>query len=213
MGLLRYCHPLFENANVMKCETGQRFGEVVEATVDLLVAQCHRLYGAPPLGTLIRSGDGTPVYSIVSGIATSSLDPTRRAVARGAGAESEAEIHREHPQIERLLRTDVTLSVVGHVRDQEIYHYFGPLPPRVHTFVYICTPEEVRRFTRSLDFIASLTNRQNFSSDDVLAATLREAAGSYENPREFIVRAGRSLASLLGNDTIRLSGILRRLPL
>ncbi len=211
--LLQRGRPLPDNASVTQHATAQRFGEVVEATVERLVAQCHRLYEAPPLGAFVRAGDATPVYAVVSGVATSSLDPTRRAVARGADAESEAEVHRENPQLERLLRTDVTLSVVGHTEGGEVQHYLPPLPPRVHTFVYVCPPEEVRRFTQRLDFVASLAGGRDSSTDDVLAAALREAAGAYDDPHGFLVRAGRAVALLLGSDTIRLSGILRRLPL
>ena len=68
-----------------------RFGEVVEASVERLIGQCHQLYEAPPLGALVRAGDG--VFGVVSGIATSALDPSRRVIARGHDAASEAEVY------------------------------------------------------------------------------------------------------------------------
>ena len=193
--------------------SAHRFGEVVEATLDRLVAQCHRLYDAPPLGALVRAGDEGPVYAVVSGVATAGLDPTRRAVARGADAESEAEVYREHPQLERLLRTDVTLLVMGHAQGGELRHYLPPAPPRVHAFAYICTEEEVRRFTVSPDFVVPLAASREATADDVLAAALRQAALAYDRPQEFLVRAGRAVASVLSGDTARLTAVLRRLPL
>jgi len=193
--------------------TAQRFGEVVEASVERLVAQCHRLYGAPLLGTLVRTDGGSVIYAVVAGVATASLDPTRPVVARGANAESEAEVLREHPQLERLLRTTVTLSVVGHAKDGEVHQYLPPLPPHIHAFVYVCTPEEVREFNQRQDFVALLAEARTPSADDVMAAVLRQAAVAYDQPREFLVRAGREVASLLGQDTPRLTALLRRLPL
>jgi len=191
-----------------------RFGEVVEASIERLVGQCHLLYKAPPLGALVRAGDaGDAAYSIVAGVATSSLDPTRRVIARGANADSEAAVYREHPQLERLLRTEVALAVVGHTQDGEVRQYLPPLPPHIHTFLYACSPQEVRAFTEELDFVGHLARRMEPAADDVLAAALRHAATAYEQPEAFLARAGRTVALHMGADTARLTGLLRRLPL
>ena len=134
-------------------DAATRFGEVVEASVQTLIGQCHRLYVAPPLGTLVRAGDD--VYGVVSGIVTSALDPTRRVIARGADAATESEVYAAHPQLERLLRTDVTIAVVGHRpppddaprrNDGPFAQYLPPLPPRIHTFLYACSAAEARAF-------------------------------------------------------------------
>ena len=204
----------------MQNGSAQKFGEVVEASIDQLIGQCHRLYEAPPLGTLVRAGDS--VYGVVSGITTTALDPTRRVIARGGDAPSEAHVYAEHPQLERLLRTDVTVSVVGH-RDSglggsgELRQYLPSLPPHIHTFLHRCPPNEVREFFAGesgarLDFVTTLAGGGPMA-DDVLAAALREAAGCFEAPRTFLVQASRAVASLLAGDTGRVNAILRRLPL
>ena len=186
-----------------------RFGEVVEASLDRLIGQCHRLYDAPPLGTLVRAGD---VYAVVEGVATTALDPARRVIARGADAASEAEVYREHPQLEKLLRTDVTLAVVGHRESGELRQFLPPLPPRIHTFLHVCPPEEVRAFMERLDFFPLLVRHGQPSADDVLAAVLRQAATAFGSPQSFLVAGGRAAAVLLANDTARLQALLRRLP-
>ncbi len=195
-------------------DTAARFGEIVEASIETIVGQCHRLYEAPPLGALIRAGDGADAtHSIVAGVATSTLDPTRRVIARGADADSEAAVYREHPQLERLLRTEVTLAVVGHTQEGEVRQYLPPLPPHIHTFLFACTPQEVRAFTEELDFVGHLARRIEPAADDVLAAALRYASAAYERPADFLARAGRAAALHLGADTARLTALLRRLPL
>ena len=195
-------------------QVAQRFGEVVEASVERLVGQCHRLYEAPPLGALVRAGDAQhAIYAVVTGVATASLDPTRRVIARGADLESDAEVYREHPQLERLLRTDVSLAVVGHADDEALRHYLPPLPPRIHTSLHACASGETRDFTARLDFLGLLAGRSEPASDDVLAAALRHAASAYERPTDFLHEAGRAVATMLGADTARVAAVLRRLPL
>ena len=192
---------------------GGRFGEVVEAAIDRVVVQAHRLYGAPPLGALVRLG-GAPgaVYAVVAGVETASLDPTRRAIARGAEAASEEEIYREHPQIELLLRTDATLVTVGFDDGGALRHYLPPLPPRIHAFAYLCAPEEVRGFAASLDFVGLLAARRDPTSDDVLAAVLRQAAMCFDDRRDFLVRASRAAAAHAAGDAARVAAIVRRMP-
>lgn len=207
-----------DNWTMMPHETATRFGEVVEASIERLVGQCHQLYDAPTLGSLVRTS--TPgleknivVYAVVTGVATSSLDPSRRIIARGTDSESESDIQQEYPHIEALMRTDTTLTVVGHSIDHFCYQYLPPTPPRIHSFLYKCAAEEVRWFTTDLDFLAILANSEALSKDEVVAATVRCAATAYDRPDDFLARASRTLASLLGRDTFHLASILRRLPL
>jgi hypothetical protein len=202
-----------DNAPVTTPTTAKRFGEVVEASVERLEAQCHQLYEAPPLGALVHAGETDPIYCVVAGVATASLDPTRRVVARGADVESEAQVYQEHPQLERLLRTSVTLIVIGHEEGTELHQYLPPLPPRIHTFLYTCSPEEVRRFTQQTGFLSLLAGPPTPTGDEVLAAYIRQAAPAHERPHDFLIQASRAVASLLGSDTSRLNAILRRLPL
>ena len=52
-----------------------RLGEVVEASVAHLVAQCHRLGEPPPLGSLVRTSDGgLDLYGVVYDSSTGSID-------------------------------------------------------------------------------------------------------------------------------------------
>ena len=193
-----------------------RFGEVVEASIEELVGQCYNLYEAPPLGMLVRAGEA--VYGIVRGIATTALDPTRRVIARGADLTTEAEIYAAHPQLEKLLRTDVTVAVVGHREKSGALHQYLPAqPPRIHTFLYSCTPDEVRSFFASdaqpwLDFVHLLVGEDGVT-DDVLAASLRQASTAFDDQRAFLIDASRAVAVALAGDTSRVNAIVRRLPL
>ncbi|MBM3940186.1 MAG: hypothetical protein FJ318_04725 [SAR202 cluster bacterium] len=190
--------------------TTSRIGEVTQASIERLTAQCHALYGAPPLGTLVRAGN---VYAVVSGVTTQPLDPTRPVIARGAGAADEAEIYRENPQLEQLLRTDVSLTVVAHAEGDAVRAYLPALPPRIHTFVHVCSPGEVRAVFAAPEFLRTLLQSREPWADDVAAATLRQAARAHDEPRAFLQRVARVVGVALAGDTARLAAILRRLPL
>lgn len=194
-----------------------RFGEVIEASVERLVGECYRLYGTPTLGSLVIAGDD--IFAVVEGISTSGLDPTRRIIARGMHVQSEAEIYQENPQITRLLRTEVTLGVIGHRIGGETVQYLPPSPPGIHTFLRRCNEVETQEFFAGPDgglrlgFLSSMLHSTNPIGDEVIAAVLREAAEFSPLPNEFLRGAGRKLAGLLANDTVRLSAIIERLPL
>ena len=188
-----------------------KFGEVVEASVDRVVGQCHTLYGAPPLGTLVRVG--ASLFAVVDGVSTAALDPGRRVIARGAELASESDVYAENPQLERLLRTDVTLTVVGHEEGGRFFQHLPPLPPRIHTFLYACSGAEVRVFMDRSDWTALVLASALPTADDVLAAALREAAPEFDDSRAFLVQACRAIASQLPTDAARLAAIMRRLPI
>jgi len=186
-------------------------GEVVEAATTEFVAQCHELYGSPPLGALVKTGGEDTVYGVVAEMATRSLDPGRRPVAMGAGEADVEAIYSRNPQLGRLLSTEFRTVVVGHMADGRLNRYVAPLPPKIHDMVYPCDAEETREFSGSLHSLPLLLSAQVGSPDDVAAAFLRGASRSHADPRAFLVGAGRELASLLGGDLQRLNGILRRL--
>ena len=204
-----------------------RIGEVVESASHRFTAQCYRLYQAPPLGAFVRTGstatagfgqisdaDGSSIYAVVNGVSTQALDPGRPIIARGEEQDSEEGVYRDNPQLARLLCTRFEALVVGH-RDGTAYNQRLPaFPPRIHAFVYVCNPEEVNRFTDSLDFIYLLVNSAPAGrgvADEVVAACLRQASGHREDSRGFLVAAGKALAVQLAGDLPRLNSMLRKL--
>lgn len=191
-----------------------KIGEVIESGSDRFVAECYELHTPPPLGSLVRTTDGqVEIYGVVCNASTESIDPGRRPLARGREESEEENIYRQHPQLSRLLRTTFDTLVIGHGQGDALHHYLPPRPPRVHSFVYLCEGDEVRRFTRSLDFLAILLGARAGSVDEVVSACLRQAAGAHDDERAFLVRVGKELAVLLGGELNRLNAILRRIKL
>ena len=187
----------------------QRVGEVVEATSTSFVAQCYRLYDTPPLGSLVRSGT-PPLYAVVFLVTTGPLDAGRPVLARGEAAASEDEVFRENPQLERLLTSRFDALIVGHRVGEDVRHFLPPLPPRVHSFVFMCCAADVARFTSRLDLLHLLLNSGVPAADEVVGACLRQAAAAHADQGEFLLAAGKALAGELAGDLPRLQAILRR---
>jgi hypothetical protein len=194
-------------------ELADRVGEVIEASTTDFVAQCYELYQSPPLGSLVKTRDQeVELYGIVYNATTTSLEPGRRPIARGKDEASEEEIYRSSPQLLKLLKSEFGVVVVGHRQGGKLYHYLPPNPARIHGFVYLCSLEEVREFSQSFDFLNILINTHlPVSMDELVAATLREMSQAYEDPRSFLVAAGKELAILLSGQFNQLKAILGRL--
>ncbi len=193
--------------------SGERVGEVIEASTTEFVAQCYELYCSPPLGSLVKTRDGeVELYGIVYYAATGSLEPGRRPIARGADAASEDEIYRSSPQLAKLLKSEFSALMVGHKEGGVLRHYLPPNPARIHAFVYGCPPEEVREFSASLAFLTVLVNAHlPVGTDELVAAALRWMGRTHEDPHRFLVAAGKELSLLLGGQLNQLKSILGRL--
>jgi len=194
-------------------ELTDRAGEVIEASTTDFVAQCYELYQSPPLGSLVKTRDEpVELYGIVYHATTGSLEPGRRPIARGKDEASEEDIYRSSPQLSKLLRSEFSALVVGHKQGDKLYHYLPPKPARIHGFVYLCGLEEVKEFSQSFAFLNILLSaRLQVSVEEIVAATLRQMGQAYDDPRPFLVAAGKELAVLLGGQFNQLKAILGRL--
>jgi len=191
----------------------QRVGEVIQASTTDFVAQCYELYQIPPLGSLVKTKDQQlELYGIVYNAATTSLEPGRRPIARGKDETTEEEIYRQSPQLLKLLKSEFGAVVVGHKQGDKLYHYLPPTPAKIHSFVYHCPPDEIKEFGQSFDFLNILINASlPVSTEELVAATLRQMSQAYEDRRTFLVAAGKELALRLSGDLSQLKAILGRI--
>jgi hypothetical protein len=186
-----------------------KIAEVIEASSAQFTAQSYELYALPPLGSLVRAGE---IYAVVCHAATSGIEPGRRPIARGKDEPSEDAIYQSSPQLTKLLRSEFTAVVVGHKSGDKIYQYLPPQPARIHSFAYLCQPDEIKEFSRTFGFLNILTNTAlPVPPEEVIAAALRQMAQAQDDSRAFLVAAGKELANLLSTDFIKLKNILGRL--
>jgi len=194
-------------------EAARRVGEVIESTTTGFVAECYELYQPPPLGSLVEVGEpGAEILAVVYHATTSSLEPGRRPIARGREETTEEAVYQASPQLEKLLRSEFSALVVGHARGSALRQYLPERPARIHSFVCRCSPERVREFSNALGFLSLLLDTATpVSSEELVAATLRQMSECHEDSRGFLVAAGKELAALLSADSARLRAILGRM--
>jgi hypothetical protein len=190
-----------------------RVGEVIEASTTNFMAQCYQLYQSPPLGNLVKSTDeSVELYGIVYNATTASLEPGRRPIARGKDEADEEAIYRSSPQLLKLLRSEFSALIVGYRQGDKLFHYLPPKPARIHSFVYLCSLDEVREFGQSFDFLNILVNAHlPVSVEELVAASLRQMSQVYEDPHAFLVAAGKELAMLLSGQFNQLKSILGKI--
>ena len=190
-------------------EAEPKIAEVIEASTAEFTAQCYELYELPSLGALVKTGD---IYGIVCHAETAGMEPGRKPIARGRDEESEEAVYESSPQLLKLLRSEFSAAVVGYRVEDKIYQYLPPQPARIHGFVYLCQPEDVRDFSTNFDFLNILINASLPSpTEELIAAALRQMSLVQEDSHAFLVAGGKELASLLSSDFIKLKNILGRL--
>jgi hypothetical protein len=199
-----------------------KIGEVIEACTTDFVAQCYELYESPSLGCLVKTrGDVVPgqvgtedqIYGVVYKILTTGMEPGRRPIARGKEELNEDEIYRSSPQLFKLLKSEFNVLVVGFRTGDKVFQYLPPRPARIHGFVHLCVPEEVKHFSRSFDFLnILLKSRVDIAIEELVGASLREISKVHgPDKHAFIVSAGKELATLLSRDYPQLKAILKGL--
>jgi hypothetical protein len=152
------------------------------------------------------------LYGIVHNATTTSFEPGRRPIARGKDETSEEAVYQASPQLLKLLRSEFGALVVGHRQDDKLHHYLPPKPARIHSFVYLCPPEEIKEFSQSFDFLnILLTTRLPVSPEELIAACLRQMSQVYDDRHAFLVAAGKELAILLSGQFNQLKAILERI--
>lgn len=194
-------------------ELKDRAGEVIEAGTTEFLTQCYELYRSPSLGSLVKTVDESiEQYGIVYNATTASIEPGRRPIARGKDEAREEDIYNSSPQLLKLLRTEFNALVVGFREGEKIYHYLPPRPARIHSFVYLCQPEEIKEFSRSFDFLNILVGSSlPVSIEEIVAASLRQISLVQDEPHSYLVAAGKELAVLLGGEFNRLKSIISKI--
>lgn len=193
-------------------DKNRKIGEVVNADSAGFRVQCYELHEPPLLGSFLEYHEGTTtIWGVVLTAETSPIDSGRPVMALGAPEESEEELLRKHPELSILFRTDVQALVVGYRENGGVRQGLPPRPARIHGFVSLASPSQVREFTVDLTFIATLISTDVPHRDHALASCLRLASAAHETPRDFLVSAGREVARLLAADAPRLHLLLRQI--
>ncbi len=155
----------------------------------------------------VAAPDGSQIIGLIYDVAMEDDLFARQLIGADVGDEYIAD-----QRLNRQVPIEISVLVVGHIRDGKIYQYLPPQPPIALDRIVTCSREEIVRFTGEFTYFRTVLDAKEARSDELLAASLRasaEARGAMG--REFLVRAGRELSRLLAFDAVRLEGLLRRI--
>jgi hypothetical protein len=187
-----------------------RIGEIIATQSTHFVAESFELNSPPPLGLFVAvslpggsDGFSSPVdlFAVVTHGQTVGLDPGRHAMRRSTDVVFDDAVYREHPELNRTLRTEFQAALVGFSVAGQVRQHLPPRPPPLHFSVRPASEEEVRRFTDTLHYLRLLLDSTGETPPlQVLAANVREVYRQRGNDRDWLHAAAREIATLLKND-------------
>ncbi len=199
--------------------TTAALGEVVSSSITGLIAECWSTEDAdgmpsvqkPRFGSFLTVDSeetGLRIYAVVFNVVTGPQDNMHRPSALGLTRER---LKAEQPHIFSLLRTEVQAVTVGYKSAGAVYKHLPPQPPEVHDFVYQAGDAEIEELSEGFEFLRLLTSISSVPTDELLAASVREAYRARGNDYQFLILAGQSLSNLLRSDYDRLISVLRKI--
>lgn len=175
--------------------------------------QYHQTFsGETPEANQVVSVPSLP--SAIFGIVyQASTTPANKGSRLRAYWKDEDQLKAEQPQLEEWqLLTEFRAVIIGFAgADGVMRQFIPPQPPKVHTFVEVCTDDEIRAVSTRLDFLRTLANFSEAPNEEVIAACIRDANRARGGDFDFLVSAGKELASLMKDDYDRLQAIIRRI--
>ena len=194
-------------------------GEVVSSSITGLIAECWTVEDAdgmpsvqkPRFGSFLTVDSeetGLRIYAVVFNVITGPQDNMHRPSALGLTRER---LKAEQPHIFRCCAPRFTLSLVGYKSGGAVYKHLPPQPPEVHDFVYGASDAEIQELSEGFEFLRLLTSISSVPTDELLAASVREAYQARGNDYQFLILAGQSLSNLLRSDYDRLISVLGKI--
>jgi hypothetical protein len=187
-------------------------GRVLRSSTSRFAVGCKALLPeVPNFGSLVRVQvhDGQIIYGLIYDVAFGDDMLVRQMIG---APDIPVEVIRDQRE-NRQIPIEVSILTVGHDDGSGVRQYLPPQPPPALFEIELCEPDEVASFTQRFDYFRTVLDAGgDVPADELLAASLREAhqaRGGADG--HFLVRAGRELVGLLGDDLSRLDGLLRRI--
>lgn len=190
-------------------QTTNHIGEIIEVSTTRFLAQSDSVDTLPRFGSFVKAeSQGMDIFALVYNIYETSIVPSRRPVAFGLGQE---ELRSQYPYLSEFLKVEFNAAIIGFADAGYIRAYLPPFPPRIHSFVYPCSREEVLGLTEDLEFIRSINALPGLPVEELAAASIRLAHAERGDDTAFLVRAGQEIAQLLKDEYEKARSIIRRI--
>jgi len=182
----------------------ERLGEIIETATTGFTAESDQLHLLPDLGALVRVGGRSPqpaYYGVVAFGETGGLDASRRAVRRGGTNIQDEEVYQHHPELEHVLRTVFSITVVGYAAGVNYQHMLPAQPAPLHYSVHPCQRHEVAAFCANPRYLPMLLSASGDLLPEMLVAShLRWVDTTLADDHAWLAEATRRLARLMKRD-------------
>lgn len=167
----------------------------------------------PTFGALVRVPlpDDFQIYGLIHDIHIDDDGLVRQLVTAEGVDESVIADNR----LNRNVPVEMSVLAVGYSKGERIVHLLPPHPPLSLDVIYLCTPEEIRRFTSvgQFGYFRHILRAEDVPVDEVLAAHLQQARQAHQagGNEDWIRRATQELIVLLRDDYSTLISVLSAL--
>ncbi len=189
-----------------------RIGKVLRAsTTGFVCGTPSQDFALPSFGAFVQArpsdGQSITVIGLIHAISIDD-DPLVRQMVL-SGTHNEALVNDQ--RVNRLVPVEISVLNVGYMADGAVFHTLPPRPPLSLDEVQLCDEALVQRFTAQLDFLRLVLSAGDLPTEELLAAALKHASDARppSQRREFLIDAGRQIATLWGQDLARLQHVLR----
>lgn len=189
----------------------RRYGEVIETSSARIWVECDELNDLPPLGALthVESESGETIFAVVAYSETTGIDSTRRAVRRGSNEVRDADVYRQHPELNRVLRSTFEAVPIAFEREGRIIYVVPPVPPPLHYSVEPVASTQLARLTDRFDYLATLARYQgDIAAEQIIISHVRAIFDARNHDRDWLDRAAGEISRLYASEYDRLLPIL-----
>ena len=135
---------------------------------------------APKFGGMVRVPleDGCQVFGLINDIHIDDDGLVRQLITADEVPEEVLRDNREN----RNIPVEIAVLTLGFSRDEKIFHLLPPRPPLSLDAIYLCTSEEIAKFTGSGQFgyFRHILRDRDQPIEELLAAHLFEARSAHE---------------------------------
>ena len=189
-------------------------GRMLRAGTSGFVVGCRvSQLNLPSFGALVSVPleDGYQIYGLIHDIHIDDDGLVRQLVtADGVDAAVIAD-----NRLNRNVPVEMSVLTVGYQQDGRIYHLLPPRPPLSLDMIYLCSAEDIRRFTADgrFGYLRHILRAKDLPVGEILAAHVQQAQAvhaSAGNP-DWAVSATKELIVLLRDDYPSLMSVLSAL--
>ncbi|MBG0786001.1 MAG: hypothetical protein H0S79_12970 [Anaerolineaceae bacterium] len=191
--------------------SGIEIGRLLRSGTTGFVVGCKvQQISAPSFGAMVRVPleKDYQVYGLIYDIHIDDDGLVRQLITSENISEEVMRDNREN----RTVPVEIGVLALGYEENAQIAHLLPPRPPLSLDVIYLCTPEEVVRFTGTgrLGYLRQILRDPKLPTDELLAAHLKQARDAHEaaGDQDWFGEAVQEVIALLKDDRQRLMSVL-----